>query len=164
MQQDAHTRQAKPDKLSPGPYTYTRQCVVKCVVKCIVATRRGAAQKNPYSTIIMYCISRVQEYLNTVSYDNAVLYLNTVLGRGEALKKACQGAVAVSKMLLNNDATLLKHVDRQGKTVLHHVAHSGKCEDLVPLPPHPPSLFLSLSLSARRARALRDLLQKQRDI
>jgi hypothetical protein len=59
----------------------------------------------------------------------------------------------VSKMLLNNDATLLKHVDRQGKTVLHHVAHSGKCEDLVPLPPHPPSLFLSLSLSACRARA-----------
>jgi hypothetical protein len=153
--------------------------VVKCVVKCIVATGRGEAQKNPYSTIFMYCISRVQEYLNTVSYDNAVFHLNTVSGRGEAFKKACQGAVAVSTMLLNNDATLLKHVDRQGKTVLHHVAHSGKCEDLVSLPPPPPPPCFSLSLSVCRARALsetscrsketydrgkRDLCQKQRDL
>jgi hypothetical protein len=133
------------------------------VVKCIVATGRGEAQKNPYSTIFMYCISRVQEYLNTVSYDNAVFHLNTVSGRGEAFKKACQGAVAVSTMLLNNDATLLKHVDRQGKTVLHHVAHSGKCEDLVSLPPPPrPPVSLSLSLSVARARSPRPPAEAKR--
>ena len=31
-------------------------------------------------------------------------------------------------------AALLKQADSEGKTVLHVVAHSGKCEDLVSLP------------------------------
>lgn len=98
-----------------------------------------SASAGGHSELVRMLIQRAPELLSKGNAKGQSPLFSAALapdaaGKGkDALKKACKAAVAVSKLLLDHEAALLKQADSEGKTVLHVVAHSGKCEDLVDL-------------------------------